>query len=89
MEDSKAAKMRKLDELRAEKKEIAEREVWIQAQLKQVGERYEKLRAEAGLTGTTNGVDGVKPGEKMLVERGLESFGATPVAALSEASDEG
>jgi hypothetical protein len=64
MRDVKAAKERRLQELAAEKKDIKEREVWIQAQLKEVGERYEKLRVEAGMTG---------------VERGLETFGGTPV----------
>jgi DNA repair exonuclease SbcCD ATPase subunit len=78
MREAKAAKERKLEELQAEKKEIAEREVWIQSQLKEVGERYEKLRTEAGLTGEMverNGVSGP-------VERGLESFGETLTPGL-------
>lgn len=90
MEEARAAKVRKLEGLRAEKKEIAEREVWIQAQLRETGERYEKLRVEAGLGGGTpglNGVDGLGEGGKTVVNRGLESFGTTPVAGLSDASD--
>jgi hypothetical protein len=79
MEQSKAAKARKLEELRAEKKDIAEREVWIQAQLKETGDRYEKLRLESGSGTDANGEN--------LASRGLESIGTTPVTALSDVSD--
>jgi hypothetical protein len=89
MRDAKAAKIRKLEELRAEKKEIAEREVWIQAQLKEVGERYEKLRVEAGMTDAVNGGDGAKAGKKMIEQRGLESYGGTPIAVSEANSNEG
>jgi hypothetical protein len=78
MEQSKAAKIRKLDELRTEKKDIAQREVWIQAQLKETGERYERLRLEAG---TSN-----EAGGNLATNRGLDSMGTTPLA-LSDASD--
>jgi hypothetical protein len=81
MEQSKAAKVRKLAELRAEKKDIAEREVYIQAQLKETGERYERLRLESG------GVSGIN-GDNLAVNRGLDSMGTTPITALSDASDE-
>jgi hypothetical protein len=78
MEQSKAAKLRKLEELRAEKKDIAQREVWIQAQLKETGERYERLRLEAG---TPNDAGGT-----LVPDRGLDSMGTTPLA-LSDVSD--
>lgn len=85
MKDAKSAKERRLEELKAEKIEMKEREVWIQAQLKEVGERYEKLRREAGMTG-----EGGKKGQGLLVERGLESFGNTPLPGTPVVvSDEG
>ena len=74
MREVKAAKGMRKKELEQEKKEIAEREVWIQNQLKEVGERYEKLRVEAGMTGEAVAQNGV------VAERGLESFGNTPRA---------
>jgi hypothetical protein len=46
---SVAAKQQRHEELMAEKKELKEREVWIQQQLNEAAERYEKLRVEAGL----------------------------------------
>jgi hypothetical protein len=74
MEQAKQAKIRKLEELRAEKKDISEREVWIQGQLKETGERYEQLRIEAEAAGApTNGAE-------KAPERGLESLGTTPLA---------
>jgi hypothetical protein len=73
MEQAKLAKIRKLDELRAEKKDISEREVWIQGQLKETGDRYERLRIEAeAVGGGTNGTEKAQ-------ERGLESLGTTPI----------
>lgn len=88
MEDTKARKMKRMEELRTEKIEIAEREIWIQMQLKETGEKYEKLRIEAGFGGGAvtplNGADGTK----MIVNRGLESLGATPVTARDDSSDE-
>ena len=44
-----AAKQRRHEELMAEKEELTEREVWIQQQLNEAAERYEKLKVEAGL----------------------------------------
>jgi hypothetical protein len=90
MRDAKAAKERRLEELKAEKVEMKEREVWIQSQLREVGERYEKLRVEAGMTGGVNGADGGRNGQGLIMERGLESFGNTPVPGTPRmGSDEG
>ncbi|KAF2435703.1 hypothetical protein EJ08DRAFT_717688 [Tothia fuscella] len=84
MEQSKAAKARKLEELRAERKDIAEREVYIQAQLKETGDRYEKFRIEADALGS-NGTEGHTEGRSLFTNRGLDSMGTnTP---LSNASD--
>lgn len=86
LEDARAARVSKMEELRAEKREMKEREAWIQTQLRETGEKYERLRFEAGL-GAVNGIDGVGEGGRMMVNRGLESLGTTPVGALSDASD--
>lgn len=71
MQEATEAKRRRLDELAAEKADVADREAWIQSQLKETGERYEKLRAELGLDASSNGVlqNGKAP------ERGLDSLG--------------
>lgn len=71
MGDARAKKVKRMEELRAEKAEIAEREAWIQTQLKETGERYEKLRIEAGLgAGTVTPLNG-NDGAKIMVSRGL------------------
>ncbi|TLD25734.1 hypothetical protein E2P81_ATG09391 [Venturia nashicola] len=92
MEKAKLAKIRKLEELRLERKGINEQEVWIQGQLKETGERYEKLRIEAEAAGAPAN------GEDQGPERGLDSLGTTPMATTpavttpaahpGEASDE-
>lgn len=92
MEQAKLAKLRKLEELRLERKGINEQEVWIQGQLKETGERYEKLRIEAEAAGAPPNSENQKP------ERGLDSLRTTPMATTpavttpaaypGEASDE-
>ena len=72
MQEAAEAKRRRVGELAAEKADVAEREAWIQTQLKETGERYEKLRAELGLdAASTNGV--VQNGK--APERGLDTLG--------------
>ena len=74
-------------ELGSEKAEIAEREAWIQGQLKEAGERYERLRIEAGLGGGTGTpVDGMGGGP-LVLQRGLESLGNTPLPVGGRMSD--
>ena len=70
LEAGRARKVRELEEVERERREIGEREVEIQRLLKETGERYEKLRVEAGIPedGGPNGAP----------ERGLESLGGTP-----------
>lgn len=77
-----AAARYRLSQIQIEKKDVAEREVFVQAQLKEVGEKYEKLRSEAGLAVTENGLgsEGSTPG-LIGMGRGLDSIGGTPVAA--------
>jgi len=79
--------LKKLGEFKAEKTRIAERQQYLQEQLQKTGEEYEKLRKEAGMAALpVNGNDG----SKLIVNRGLDSLGATPVAPTSEdvSSDE-
>ena len=88
MGDARAKKVKRMEELRVEKAEIAEREAWIQTQLKETGERYGKLRIEAGLgAGAVTPLNG-NDGAKIMVSRGLESLGATPITTRSDVSDE-
>ncbi|KAL1651241.1 hypothetical protein SLS58_000580 [Diplodia intermedia] len=76
-EEVKAARVRRMEELAREKTDIASQESWIQSQLKIAGEKYEKLRIEAGGAGgaatPVNGVDSAAASE-----RGLDSLGGTP-----------
>jgi hypothetical protein len=65
------AKRGRLAELAAEKVDVAEREAWVQEQLRETGERYEKLRGELGLGATANGA-GLNG---QAVERGLDTLG--------------
>lgn len=81
MQYARMQKVKKMEELQREKADIALREAEIQRLLKETGENYEKLRAEAGIP------DVINPGEasgKMLEGgtplRGLESFGSPSVA---------
>ncbi|KAI9784763.1 MAG: hypothetical protein M1839_001493 [Geoglossum umbratile] len=85
MKATKTAKVKKLEDLLHQKSEIATREAEIQNLLKEAGENYEKLRAEAGLGGGMGDANGL--GEAIMtalpgqfVSRGLESFGNSPIA---------
>lgn len=92
MKEAQLAKEMRVEELRREKEELAEREVWIQSQLKETGETYERLRQEAGVT-STNGIASTTPEGRMFLDRGLESLGsvgargATPVADLGDITE--
>ncbi|KAL8828982.1 MAG: hypothetical protein Q9170_006361 [Blastenia crenularia] len=72
---------RKLEEVRKEKLEMAEREVEIQRLLKEAGENYEKLRNQIGgeLAATTNGHMLLGNGN-LDTGRGLESLGTIAAA---------
>jgi hypothetical protein len=77
MEIRKAQTERQIEALVAERREIKEREGMVQTRLKEAAEQYEKLRKETGLGAA--GAEGVVP-----VDRGLESFGSTPITAAVE-----
>ncbi|CAG8908910.1 unnamed protein product [Penicillium egyptiacum] len=89
MEVSKTQMISRMEELRKEKADIANREVEIQAMIKEAGDNYERLKKEAG----------VDPNAKLDASngaleksRGLESIGApVPVptrdSPMSHSSD--
>jgi hypothetical protein len=78
--------LQKLQELKDDKVRIAERKKYLQEQLQKTGEEYEKLRQESGLPALpTSDVNG----GRLIMERGLDSLGTTPLAGRSgEDSDE-
>lgn len=75
---------RKMEELKAEKEGILSRENEVQSLLKEAGERFSAMRAQTGLPAVdprtlVEGQNGLA--DPVLVNnRGLESFGNTPVA---------
>jgi hypothetical protein len=86
MEATKAAKLKKLEDLLHQKSEISTREAEIQNLLKDAGDNYEKLRIEAGLGGSAMDANGLGEAiaaalpSQFIVSRGLESFGNSPIA---------
>ncbi|KZZ91907.1 hypothetical protein AAP_03126 [Ascosphaera apis ARSEF 7405] len=82
LEATKTRMLLRMDELRKEKIEIANREAEIQRLLKETGDRYEKLKAETGAAPTSNNLIMDAPG-------GLENLGTLKAAdaASSSSSD--
>lgn len=76
MQYEKMQRLRKLEEVRKEKLEMAEREVEIQRLLKEAGENYEKLRSQIGgeLAAATNGHVMLENGTTMTTGRGLANL---------------
>ncbi|KAI9828653.1 MAG: hypothetical protein M1832_001756 [Thelocarpon impressellum] len=91
LEATKAQKVRRMEELARERAEIAAREVEIQKLLTEAGQNYERLAAEAGGLGGVHDLSAVDvlsgSAGPLLFNRGLESFGNTPVA-LRPADDD-
>ncbi|KAK7521785.1 nineteen complex-related protein 2-domain-containing protein [Phyllosticta citriasiana] len=87
----KAQKVRRMQELVRERAEIESHGKWIQEQLKEAGEKYEKLRIEAGSSGPSaapvNGQSGSVGGEKDLGGSAATSAAGTPVRTDSEDED--
>ena len=75
LEASRKEKVIQMHDIEKERQEIVEREVEIQKLLKETGERYEKLRKEAGMNGDAASAD-----TSLLSQRGLESLGAVPLS---------
>ncbi|KAF8534465.1 nineteen complex-related protein 2-domain-containing protein [Trichophaea hybrida] len=75
MEIRKASTEQQIEILIQEKKEIREREEMVQTRLKEAGEQYEKLKKETNIGGA---------GPEGVVDRGLESFGNTPIKVSTD-----
>lgn len=82
MEQELAKRHRQMEASRQEKNEISVREIEVQELLKQAGQKYAALKADTNgtmadpqtLTATVDGL-----GLPIIVDRGLESFGNTPI----------
>ncbi len=73
-------KQRRLEEIKKEREDIKTRQEEVQRLLKETGERYEKLRADAGTDGeaTMDGVgNGTMVGVEGMARRWLENLGET------------
>ncbi|KAI9734201.1 MAG: hypothetical protein M1834_002301 [Cirrosporium novae-zelandiae] len=90
IEYTKMQRLKKLADLQKQKADVAVREIEIQRLLQEAGENYEKLRAEAGLGNKSDPILSGTPlnvsADQLSMNRGLESFGNTPIA--SARSDE-
>ncbi|KAA8905469.1 nineteen complex-related protein 2-domain-containing protein [Sphaerosporella brunnea] len=76
MEIRKDRTEKQIEALVAEKKKIRDREQMVQARLKEAAAQYERLRKETGVAPGSEGV--------VSMDRGLESFGSTPITAAVE-----
>ncbi|KAI4212400.1 MAG: hypothetical protein LQ351_004832 [Letrouitia transgressa] len=83
MKYERMQKMKRIEEIRKERAEIAKREVEIQKLLKEAGERYEKLRETTGgeFAASTNAQVLTENGAHGI-DRGLESIGSTPITGM-------
>ncbi|KAI9367854.1 nineteen complex-related protein 2-domain-containing protein [Aspergillus egyptiacus] len=81
MEMSREQMINRMEELRKEKADISVREVEIQALIQETGDKYEKLKQEAGVTpGSEVDTPGTNDFES---SRGLENIGAYTRSGLS------
>ncbi|KAL1794792.1 hypothetical protein ACET3X_006608 [Alternaria dauci] len=72
--------LQKLQDLRDDRVRIEERKKYLQEQLQKTGDEYEKLRQESGLPALpASGVEG----GRLIMERGLDSLGTTPLAGTT------
>lgn len=86
IENNRVQNVKMMEDIQQQKTQIADREVEIQQLLKDAGETYEKLRAETGLGGGLNGslLANGNLGDRVVANRGLESFGDAPVRTVAE-----
>ena len=85
MKEQRQAMIRKrLEELTEDKVRTEERKQYLQEQLRETAEKFEKLRVEAGMPALPLNS---AAGSRLITERGLDSLGTTPLAT-SSASDE-
>ncbi|KAL8766938.1 MAG: hypothetical protein Q9209_006419 [Squamulea sp. 1 TL-2023] len=87
MQYEKMQRVKRLEDVRREKQELAEREVEIQRLLKEAGDNYAKLRSQIGgeLAAETNGQMMLENGTPNA-ERGLEDIGITPGTGMDMAT---
>lgn len=84
MQHSRMQKFQKMEEIQREKSDIKTREAEIQQLLKEAGENYERLRAEAGILGEHNvGMNGQMLIKDETPSRGLENMGDIPMEGVS------
>lgn len=86
METSKTQMISRMEELRREKEDIANRELEIQSLIKEAGDNYERLKKEAGLHPGAD-ADADASAGSLEKSRGLESIGA-PMATSDSSSGE-
>lgn len=84
MEMAKTQMISRMEELRKEKADIANREVEIQVMIKEAGDNYERLKKEAGVDPSSDENASARALEQ---PRGLESIGA-PMATSDTSSGE-
>jgi hypothetical protein len=84
METAKTQMIRRMEDLRKEKADIADREVEIQGMIKEAGDNYERLKKEAGVDPAS---DADASAGALEQPRGLESIGA-PMAPSDSSSGE-
>ncbi|KAI4086900.1 MAG: hypothetical protein LQ339_008986 [Xanthoria mediterranea] len=87
MQYERMQRSKKLEDVRREKYELAEREVEIQRLLREAGDNYAKLRSQIGgeLAAETNGQMMLENGTRNA-ERGLEDMGTTSAADMEMAT---
>ncbi|KAA8642292.1 uncharacterized protein ATNIH1004_011234 [Aspergillus tanneri] len=85
IEQSRAQMVNRMEELRKEKADIAVREVEIQVLIKEAGDKYEKLKREAGLAPGSE--EDTSSAGVIQKARGLESLG-TPLAESTASSED-
>ena len=86
VEYNKMQNVMKMEDVQHQKAQIAAREVEVQQLLKDSGATYERLRAESGLSAGLNEplLGNGKFADHVVVNRGLESFGDSPVQNAAE-----
>jgi len=84
MRKVKHFKEQRLSDITLDKIQIAEQEAYIQSQLKETGDKYEKLQADAGLSATTSTLE---QNGKLMVHRGLDNLGPLKSEYSSEDED--
>ncbi|KAK8197255.1 nineteen complex-related protein 2-domain-containing protein [Phyllosticta capitalensis] len=86
-ETIKVQKVRRMQELVRERADIEGQEKWIQEQLKEAGEKYEKLRIEAGSSGAASASVNGQGGGAGEGQGGVEASSAAAAANSGSGTD--